>query len=78
MVAKRGVFLGTWGGAICQHGFEQAARLRDCWPCGWFPCSDWLCISARGYRLVIKELAGEEGRGKRLLTNMHILELQMK
>lgn len=28
------------------------------------PSSDQLCISTRGYGLVIKELAGEEGRGK--------------
>lgn len=28
MVLKSGVFLGVWGDAICQHGFEQAMRLE--------------------------------------------------
>jgi len=78
VVVERGVCLGMWGGAICQRGFEEAMGLRDRWPCGWLPCSDQLCISMRSYGLVIKELAGEKGKGKRLLTNMHILELQMK
>lgn len=75
---ERGVRLDAWGGDICQCGFEQATGPRHRWPWEWVPCPHRLCISTRGHRLVIKELAGELGRGKRLLTNMHILELQMQ
>lgn len=59
-------FMGMWWGPLCRVG---RCHLPDwLWTTPLFqpccPLGSQLCISTRGCGLLIKELAGEEGRGK--------------